>query len=359
MSYCFAGVFAVWSSPPGRLVAAIALAIVLWLRAAEQRTLMPVALVVLAAGILQAVPWAFDELGFQFNLGRARWASLMAEAHAALERGDTAMARARLEAALADTSRFKRPVLAATSAEQLADLLLREGRPADARPWLAEALRWREKVPGPDATATRETRERLAGLDAQLGDHAGSTALRAVQVESAARAEGEQSAPVAQARCQLAASLGHLGREADAAAQLQQAADALERLHGAHHWSVAEPLLGLAALLRRQGQSEEAEAALRRALGNADMAGQTALANRAREALVDLLLERGRVAEAVPISEAALRSQEAGAADRDRSLELLERHADVLSLAGDESARYRRRAELIRGAMAKEAGRAP
>ena len=57
------------------------------------------------------------------------------------------------------------------------------------------------------------------------------------------------------------------------------------------------------------------------------MAGQTPLANGAREALVDLLLERGRVAEAVPISEAALRSQEAGAADRDRSLELLERHA--------------------------------
>jgi outer membrane lipoprotein-sorting protein len=75
VSYCSAVVFAVWNSPSARLVVAVVLAVVLSPRAAEQRTLLLVALLLLAAGILQAVPRALGELGFQFNLGRARWGS--------------------------------------------------------------------------------------------------------------------------------------------------------------------------------------------------------------------------------------------------------------------------------------------
>jgi hypothetical protein len=175
-------------------------------------------------------------------------------------------------------------------------------------------------------------------------------------VESATRADGEGADSVAEARCRLAESLGPLGREAEAEEQFHQAVVAMEQAHGERHWAVAVPLLGLASLRLRQGRTEETEAGLRRALELADMAGQTAIANQAREQLVDLLVELGRVAEAVPISQAALDSQEA-AADRDRSLDQMERHARVLALAGDGSAeRYRRRAELLRRARARESG---
>jgi hypothetical protein len=56
----------------------------------------------------------------------------------------------------------------------------------------------------------------------------------------------------------------------------------------------------------------------------------------------------------VPLSEALLRTQDAGAAvDRAHALLLLERHADVLARAGEAepAARYRRRAEVVRAAL--------
>jgi tetratricopeptide (TPR) repeat protein len=340
--------------PLGRLGLAVVAALGLMFRATQDRRLWPLALLVLGVGIAQAVPWALDELGVELDRGRARWSRLMSEAEAAKERGDPGEARANLQTALAGAG-GRRPTLAAEAAERLADLAIGEERTADAARLLEQALRSRERVPGPDDPRTRATRERLAELSGRLGEHDRAVALLREQVGSVGRREGAESAGAAAARSRLGAALAAAGRDDEAEASFRQALEQLARLNGPHHWSVVDPLLGLAAVDGRRGRPAEAEAGLRRALDSASMAGQSALANRARAALIELYVVLGRIAEAVPLSEARLRSMEADASDdRSRAADLLERHARLLAKAGDEgeAARYRRRADLLRGALA-------
>jgi hypothetical protein len=325
---------------------------------AGQNGLLPLAgLVIALAGILQALPYAMGELGFQFDLGRARWSRLMGEAADALERGDLELATTRLEAAHRDATRSPspRPVLAAESAGRLADVMERADRPADAERWLAESLRRSERVPGPDDPKTRKIRDRLVDLRTRMGDGAGARALLEAQVQSLSRTDGQGGAATAAAGVRVAASLAAQGRDADAQARYVECLAQLEGVHGAHHWSLVDALLGLADLRRRAATLPDAEGLIQRALGNAHMAGQTELTNRAREALIDLYVAQERYAEVVPISEAWLRTQEAGAAGSDRraSVERMQRHASVLALAGNEeqATRYRRRADLLRAAL--------
>jgi tetratricopeptide (TPR) repeat protein len=349
-------------SSAGRLVAALSIAVAIATQARRGSILLLVALVVAVGGVLQALPWAMRELSFEFNLGRARWGALMSDADVALDRGDTALAAAKLEAALGDARRFPRPVLAAQAAERLADLMLRSDRRVEAEPWLAEALRQRERVPGRDDPRTRATRDRLADLRTSVGDHSGAEQLLRLQVESAGRADGSDSPAVAAAEVRLADTFAGQGRDSEADARYRDALGRLERANGAHHWSLADGLLGLADLARRGGRRVEAEQVLLRAMGNADMAGRTDVTNRVREALLDLYLSEGRYADAVPLSEALVRTQEAGTAtDRAHALLLLERHADVLERAGraEEAARHRRRAGILRAALEKAATAMP
>jgi tetratricopeptide (TPR) repeat protein len=313
-----------------------------------------VALLITSAGVL-AVPLATGVL----NVGRARWAVLMAAADEAADRGDVATAAARLEAALADGGWFVRPVVAAGSAERLADLMLREGRDAEAARWLAEALRHRERFPGPNDPRTRATRDRLADLRAGLGDAVGAEELLRLQVESAGRTEAPESAAEAAAAARIAQFLAGRGREAEAETLLREELGRLERAHGPHHWLLCEPLIGLAGAARRAGRSDEAEDHLRRAIDNAGAAGRTEEATLAREALLDVYLAGGRLADALPLSEALLRSQDAWAdSSRTNLIELLTRHADLLARAGraEEAARYRRRAEILHAARERRPG---
>jgi tetratricopeptide (TPR) repeat protein len=306
------------------------------------------ALVITTAGVL-AVPLATGVL----NIGRARWAALMVTADEAIDRGDVATAGAKLEAALADGGPFVRPVLAAESAERLANLMVRAGRDAEAERWLAETLRHRERVPGPNDVRTRATRDRLADLRAGLGDAAGAEELLRLQVESAGRAEGRDSAAGAAAAARLAQFLAGRGREPEGETLHREALDRLERAHGPHHWLLCEPLIGLAGAARRAGRPDEAEQDLRRAIDNASAAGRTEAATLAREALLDLYLASGRSADALPLSEALLQSQDAWAdSGQTHLIELLARHAALLAQAGraEEAARYRRRAEMLREA---------
>lgn len=331
------------------LFAAVAIAT----QAGHSSILLLAALVIFVAGVLQALPWAMSELRFEFDIGRARWSSLMGEADAARERGDVDLAAAKLEAALGDARRFPRPVLAADSAGHLADLMLRADRRTEAERWLAEALRQRERVPGRDHPRTRDTRDRLADLRVELGDLAGAEQLLAAQLESVGRAESAAGPAMPAAECRLARVLVAQGRDQEAEDRYRQALDELKRANGAHHWSLGDPLLGLAEIARRAGRTDEAERDLRSALENADMAGQTAMTNRVREALLDICSDAGRDDEAVALSEALVRTQDAGAApDQARVIDLLARHADLLGRAGrtEEAGRYRRRADLLRAA---------
>ena len=341
--------------PLGRLLVALLAAIGLAWRGTQDHRLWVAAVALLVAGVVQAIPWTFAELGFQFDFGRARCARLMGEAEFAMERCDRAMARARLEAALADAGPM-RPVLAADSADRLADLAIADERATEAARWLEEALRSGERVPGPDAPRTRVTRDRLAELCGRIGEHERAVALLRQQVESFVRREGAESGGAAGAQVRLGEALAASRSDDEAETSLLAAVAVLERLNGAHHWSLAEPLLALAAIEGRRGRPGEAEARLRRALESASMAGQTELANRARAALVDHYIAVGRPAEAVPLSEARLRSMESGPPeDRARAADMLERHARLLELAGDANSagRYARRAGLLRAALGR------
>jgi len=347
-------------SPWGRFVLALALALALLSQYQRNPSAALLAVVVLAAGVMQALPAVLSELGFTFDLGRARWSRLMGEAEAMLERGDIEAGRSRLQAALADaTRRMGRPVLAADSAEKLAQLASREGKDAEAVPWQAEALRWREKVPGPDHPSTRQTRDRLADLLTRLGDHAAALDVLTVQLESVSRQEGSGSPAAAAVNVRMARTLTELGQDAEAGARLKEAVTALGTLNGPHHWSLVEPLLGLAELERRGGRTETAETAIRRALDNASTAGQTELSDRAREALIDLYVAERRYADAVPVSTRWLSSAGTTATDdRGAALRRLERHAEILGLAKEqeEADKYRRRAAILRASIERGSG---
>jgi tetratricopeptide (TPR) repeat protein len=337
--------------PAGRLLLAVVAAVWIALEADGSGMRLFVALLIVIGGILQAVPWALASLRFEFDIGRSHWSKLMGDAEAAVERGDVDLAAARLEAALGDARRFPRPVLAADSAEHLADLMLRAGRREEAERWLAEALRQRERVPGRDHPRTRATRDRLADLRADLGDQAGAEELLTAQLQSLGRAEGKRDAEIIAVSCRLAGALAAQGRDDEAEPRYREVLDRLERANGAHHWSLGDALLGLAGIARRAGRPDEAEQLLRRALDNADMAGQQEMADRAREALLDFYTAGGRYADAVPLSEKLLLRHEAGATtERAGVIASMTRHADLLGRVGrdEDAGRYRRRAELLR-----------
>ena len=342
-------------TPLGRLLVALIVAAALVVLGRQDRRIWVLALAVLAAGVVQAAPWALGELGFQLDLGRGRWSRLMGEAEEAVERGDAGAARSRLEAALADAG-AQRPVLAAEAADRLADLAIAEGRYAEAARWLERELRSRERVPGADDPRTCATRGRLVEVFVRLGEHERAIALMRQQVERVGRREGAESAPAAAAGTRLATLLAAWGGDEEAEACFRDALAHLERLNGPHHWSLVEPLRGLAAIEARRGRPAQSETLLRRALDCASVAGRTELTNRVRSALVDLYVAVGRPAEAVSLSEARLRSLEAGGQeDPSRTADMLDRHAHLLERAGDDAGarRYRRRAELLRAAVAR------
>jgi tetratricopeptide (TPR) repeat protein len=291
-------------------------------------------------------------------LARRRAERLLQEGRRHVVALDPERAEAPLRQALENARESGFDVVLAAAGEELYQVLLRRRRLDEAVPVAAELASCHARRAGPDTERAAAWRNELIRLLGQLGRHAEAEPHCRERLQAARRRPGADARSVGLALVTLAWCVRSQGRRDEAERLCREAVavlDAGPAPRGAVGWALA----GLAAVLLRRMALDEAEAALRRATEEWASVGRSDLTTAAEQQLMDLYVVGERHREALALSEVALgrvRRGAAAAADRERQLQTLDRHAFLLHCASRDAdaVRYERRAGYLRQAMAAE-----
>jgi tetratricopeptide (TPR) repeat protein len=290
-------------------------------------------------------------------LARRRAERLLQEGRRHVVALDPEGAEGPLRQALATARESGSDLVLAGAGEELYQVLLRRRRLDEAVPVLAELASCHARRVGPEGERAASWRNELIRLLGQLGRYAEAEPPCRERLLVARRWPGPDARGVGLALVTLAWCLRGQGRR-DEAEGLCREAEAVLDAGPAPRGAVGWALLGLAAVLLRRMALEEAEAALHRALGEWASVGRSDLTAAVNEQLMDLYVVGERHGEALALSEVALNRVRRGAAaaDRERQLRDLDRHAFLLRACGRDAdaVRYERRAGYLRQAMAAE-----
>src|SRR5262245_17670868 len=290
-------------------------------------------------------------------LARRRAERLLLEGRRHVVGGGLEAAEAPLREALASARESGSELVLAAAGEELYQALLRRRRLDEAVPVLTELASCHARRAGPASERAASWRNELIRLLGELGRYAEAEAPGGEGLLAARARPGPEATGVGRALVTLAWCLRGQGRR-DEAEELCREAVAVLDAGPAPRGAVGWALLGLAASLLRRMALEEAEAAVRRALGEWGSVGRSDLTAAAEEQLMDLYVVGERHGAALALSEEALSRVRRGAAaaDRERQLRDLDRHAFLLHVCGRDAdaVRYERRAGYLRQAMAAE-----
>ena len=204
----------------------------------------------------------------------ASWRSHIQQARELFSRLDVTGAERELRIALEEAMHFGQssgPV--ATSLLNLAQLLKRAGRPAEAEPLLLRAADVLDQTAGPNNKVTLLALLDLAGTHMDLGKAADALGVYKDVLSRLDAAEINQPHGKLALREVRAGCLLHMAKAAseiddleEAEIRLREALALVKERHGTQSTRLLAPYTELARLLKRRGKSEEAEDCLRRAV---------------------------------------------------------------------------------------------
>jgi tetratricopeptide (TPR) repeat protein len=266
---------------------------------------------------------------------------------------DLAGAERTLREALASARASGSANLVIAAGGELYQVLLRRRYHDEAVPVLQEVVRRHVEAHGPDGDRTAAWRNELILLLGQLGRYA--DVEQACRDRLAAATRLRDGRGIGSALVTLAWCMRGLGRWDEAEQLCREAVAHLDACSGGlaqASWALA----GLAAVLQRRLRMEEAEAALVRAIDAWGAVGRGDMVSAAQEQLLDLYVAWERYPDALRLSEVRFGRVErhaSAAADRERRLRNIERHAFLLRIGGraDEASRYESRAGYLRQAI--------
>jgi eukaryotic-like serine/threonine-protein kinase len=226
-------------------------------------------------------------------------------------------ARPQLEKALALRRQRLGPEHADTleAVDELANVLLDQGKLAEAEPLLRQNLDVSRRVLGPEHVQTLNALNNLASLLQEQGKLAEAEPLWRQNLEIRLRVAGPDHPDTQAALNNLAGLLHAEGRLAEAEPLYRQSLEGLRRLLGPEHPDTLATVNNLAMLLQAQGKWDEAEPLLRQALDTNRRVGGPEHPDTlvAVNNLAALLRDRGKLDEAEPLFrqnlEATLRVQ--------------------------------------------------
>lgn len=184
----------------------------------------------------------------------------------ALGRYDEAEPHLRRALAMRDSLLGENDPEVASSANDLAALLLRKGEADSALPLFERALANQRRLLGSESAEVATSLEDLSLLLKEKGEYARAESLGEAALEIRRKVLGEKSPEVASSLSNLAALLQAQGKGADAESCCREALAVRRSLYGDRHPDIALSLNNLAMILQDQGRYAEAEPLMREAL---------------------------------------------------------------------------------------------
>ena len=314
------------------------------------------------AEIFGALETAIDFVGRKIveisNPAAAKWRRLSIEAWDYFRAGRITEASTLFEQALQSARSSGRRWPQALAEENCGIVQYRLGNYDASAQHLGRALELLVAQKRAESSRGSRVRDFLAAALVACERYEDARAVLQVQLETATRQLGPRSASVIQATEDLADICFKAKDYERAETYYRQVLTQVEFWTRPDHAVTGYARIGLAKVMRETGRTGAAEHELMQAYENWSKVGKTDLAIAAGEQLMDLLVQTGRGAAALPFARQWYRKADAMASMRsvEDIAKVLERYAGVLRAAGEqtEAERYERRLAAIAPARERQ-----